>query len=103
MEIGKNTKAYDTHKNNMDMVVANFLACLKEKDPVKKAAMMKAADEKMKGLSEESQKRGFYFKTRETFVEKDMREAAAKEMAEKNLPPDYYWKPEEHGNRSFWD
>ena len=75
MEIGKNAKAFDEHKNNMDMAVANFLACLKEKDPVKKAAMMKAADEKMKGLSEESQKKGYYFNTRETFVEKDMRES----------------------------
>ena len=88
MEIGKNTKEYDEHKKNMDIAVANFLACLKEKDPVKKAAMMKAADEKMKGLSEESQKKGFYFTSRETFVEKDMAEKVVHHVS--NCPPDYY-------------
>lgn len=101
MEIGKNTKAYDEHQSNMDMAVANFLACLKEKDPVKKAAMMKAADEKMKELSEESQKKGFYFKTRETFVEKDMRESAARQVP--NCPPDYYQVVKVEGKRWFRD
>jgi hypothetical protein len=102
MEIGKNAKGFDEHYNRMDNAVVNFLACLKEKDPAKKAAMMKAADEKMKGLSEESQKKGYFLTPRNVYVSRDMQEMS-KDSKEEVFQPDWNWDPKKHGNRSFWD